>query len=91
LDINVICDKRKEKGCPAEWYICPACCGEKRGIEINCPRLSTLFSCRNIINKVSRQRLRKEGVGSFIRRAELYNTNPMIFSDIEIAFVRVLL
>jgi hypothetical protein len=89
----LICDKRKGKRhCPAKnGYICPACCGEKRGIEINCP-----LDCRHYSggqkyhqDKVSRQRLRKEGVGSFIRRAELYNTNPMIFSDIEIAFVRV--
>ena len=34
-----LCDKRKPKRyCPAKrTSICPVCCGEKRGVEINCP------------------------------------------------------
>ena len=67
------------------------CCGEKRGVEINCP-----LDCAYYVEgqkyqqeKVSRQRLRKDGVGSFIRRAELFNKNPEIFRDIEISFVNV--
>jgi hypothetical protein len=89
----LICEKRKGKRhCPAKnGYICPICCGEKRGVEINCP-----LDCPYYVEgqkyqqeKVSRQRLRKEGVGSFVRRAEMYNKNPEIFNDIEIAFVNV--
>lgn len=89
----LICEKRRGKRhCPAKnGYICPMCCGEKRGVEINCP-----LDCAYYVEgqkyqqeKVSRQRLRKDGVGSFIRRAELFNKNPEIFRDIEISFVNV--
>jgi hypothetical protein len=87
----LICEKRKGKRhCPAKnGYICPICCGEKRGIEINCPLDCTYYveGQKYQQEKVSRQRLRREGVGSFVRRAELYNKNPEIFNDIEIAFV----
>jgi hypothetical protein len=89
----LICEKRKGKRhCPAKnGYICPICCGEKRGVEINCPLDCTYYveGQKYQQEKVSRQRLRKEGVGSFVRRAELYNKNPEIFRDIEIAFVNV--
>ncbi|MGB7293579.1 MAG: hypothetical protein WBD99_15530 [Thermodesulfobacteriota bacterium] len=89
----LICEKRKGKRhCPAKnGYICPICCGEKRGVEINCPLDCTYYveGQKYQQEKVSRQRLRKEGVGSFIRRAEMYNKNPEIFNDIEIAFVNV--
>ena len=89
----LICERRKGKRhCPAKsGYICPICCGEKRGIEINCPLDCTYYveGRKYQQEKVSRQRLRKEGVGSFIRRAEIYNKNPKIFNEIEIAFVNV--
>lgn len=89
----LICEKRKGKRhCPAKnGYICPICCGEKRGVEINCPLDCTYYveGQKYQQEKVSRQRLRKEGVGSFVRRAELYNKNPEIFRDIEIAFVNI--
>lgn len=89
----LICEKKRGKRhCPAKnGYICPMCCGEKRGVEINCP-----LDCAYYVEgqkyqqeKVSRQRLRKDGVDSFIRRAELYNKNPEIFRGIEISFVNV--
>ncbi len=89
----IICEKRKGKRhCPAKnGYICPVCCGEKRGIEIDCPLDCTYYveGQKYQQERVSRQRLRKEGVGSFIRRADLYNKNPDIFKGIEIAFVNV--
>ncbi len=89
----LICEKRKGKRhCPAKnGYICPVCCGEKRGIEIDCPLDCTYYveGQKYQQEKVSRQRLRKEGVSSFIRRADLYNRNPEVFRDIEIAFVNV--
>jgi hypothetical protein len=89
----LICERRKGKRhCPAKnGYICPTCCGDKRGVEINCPLDCTYYveGQRYQQEKVSRQRLRKEGAGSFIRRAEMYNKNPEIFNDIEIAFVNV--
>ncbi len=83
----VICDKRKPKRyCPAKRAsICPVCCGEKRGVEINCP-----LDCKYFVEgqkqhnkKVLKQRLRKEGAGSYVRRAELYSKNPEIFATIE--------
>jgi hypothetical protein len=89
----LFCEKRKGKRhCPAKnGYICPVCCGEKRGVEINCPLDCTYYveGQKYQQEKVSRQRLRKEGVGSFIRRAEMYDKNPEIFKDIEIALVNV--
>lgn len=89
----LICEKRKGKRhCPAKrGYICPICCGEKRGVEIDCPLDCTYYveGQKYQQEKVSRQRLRKEGVDSFVRRAELYNKNPEIFRDLEIAFVNV--
>lgn len=65
------------------------CCGEKRGVEISCP-----LDCPYYIEgqkyqqeKITRQRVRKEGVQSYIRRAELYNKNPEIFAKIELVLV----
>lgn len=83
----VICDKRKAKRyCPAKRAsICPVCCGEKRGVEIKCP-----LDCKYFVEgqkhhqqRVLKQRLRKEGAGSYVRRAELYNRNPAIFARLE--------
>jgi len=89
----ILCRKRRAKRyCPAKkGSICAICCGEKRGVEIDCP-----LDCPFYIEgqkyqeeKVSKQRLRKEGVESFIKRAELYNKNPHFFAKIELAFVNV--
>lgn len=89
----LICERRKGKRhCPAKnGYICPVCCGDKRGVEINCPLDCTYYveGQKYQQEKVSRQRLRKEGARSFIRRAEMYNKNPSIFNDIEIALVNL--
>jgi hypothetical protein len=86
----VICDKRKPKRyCPAKRAsICPVCCGEKRGVEINCPP-----DCRYFVEgqkqhhkKIMQQRIRKEGPGSYVRRTELYKHNPEIFARLEMVF-----
>lgn len=85
----IICEQRKAKRyCPAKRRsICPVCCGEKRGVEINCP-----LDCPYYVEgqkyqqeKITRQRLKKEGAQPYIRRAELYNKNPEIFAKIELA------
>lgn len=87
----ILCEQRKAKRyCPAKrGQICAVCCGEKRGVEINCP-----LDCPYYIEgqkyqqeKITRQRVRKEGVQSYIRRAELYNKNPEIFAKIELVLV----
>jgi hypothetical protein len=84
----VLCEQRKAKRyCPAKrTYICAICCGEKRGVEINCP-----LDCPYYIEgqkyqqeKITRQRIKKEGFEPYIRRAELYNKNPEIFAKIEL-------
>ena len=89
----ILCNSRKAKRyCPAKGgSICPVCCGEKRGVEIDCP-----LDCPYFIEgqnyqqeKVSKQRIRKEGIGSFIRRADLYNKNPEFFKKLELAFVEL--
>jgi len=65
------------------------CCGEKRGIEINCPLDCPYYveGQRYQQTKVMRQRVKREGVQSYIRRAELYNKNPEIFARMEAVFV----
>lgn len=88
----VLCEKRKPKRyCPAKRAeICPVCCGEKRGVEINCP-----LDCRYFVEgqkhhhkKIMRGRIRKEGAGTYVRRAELYGRNPEIFARLEMTFAR---
>jgi len=85
----IICGKGKAKRfCPAKnSNICPKCCGEKRGIEINCPLDCQYFveGQKNHQQKITKQRLQKEGTKSYVKRAELYNKNPEIFALIEIA------
>lgn len=86
----VSCGKRKAKRhCPAlSGSICPVCCGEKRGVEIKCPQDCVYFveGQKHQQLKVMHQRLRKEGVVSYVRRAELYNRNPGVFAGIEKIF-----
>lgn len=87
-----LCEKRKPKRfCPAtRSMICPTCCGEKRGVEINCPSDCKFFVEGRAYheNKVTKRRLKKEGASSFVRRAGLYNRNPLMFQKIEEAMVR---
>jgi hypothetical protein len=66
------------------------CCGEKRGVEINCP-----LDCRYFVEgqkqhhiKIMHRRIRKEGAGTYVRRAELYGRNPEIFARLEMTFAR---
>ena len=87
----ILCEQRKAKRyCPAKkTQICPVCCGEKRGVEINCPLDCPYFveGQKYQQDKVTKQRLKKEGFQPYIRRAELYSKNPQIFADLELTFV----
>jgi len=87
----VVCEQRKGKRyCPAKGKsICPRCCGEKRGIEINCPLDCPFFieGQRYHQQRVTRQRIKHDGIESFIRRSELYNQNPEMFTKIETTFL----
>ncbi len=38
--------------------------------------------------KIMHQRIRKEGAGTYVRRAELYGRNPEIFASLEMTFAR---
>jgi len=80
----VICGKRKGKrSCPARRaLICPQCCGEKRGIEIKCPLDCQYYveGQKNQQERIARERLKKEGMEVFIKRAELFRKNPEFYS-----------
>lgn len=84
-----LCNKRKGKRyCPAKrTEICPVCCGQKRGIEIDCPLDCKYFveGQKNHNKKVNRERIKKDGVKSYMRKAELYSRAPGLFANIEIA------
>ncbi len=89
----LLCDKRKPKRyCPAKrTSICTVCCGEKRGVEINCP-----LDCQYYVEglkqhqqKMMQQRIKKEGAGSYVRKAELYKHNPELFAHLEKGFVAI--
>jgi len=82
-----LCGRRKAKRfCPAKAKtICPVCCGGKRLVEIDCPS-----DCQYLVEgeryrqkKVVRSRIRREGVRSYVRRAELFNLHPELFHLIE--------
>ena len=86
-----LCNERKAKRyCPAKTrYICAVCCGEKRGIEINCPD-----DCRYFINgqnyqqkKITNLRIKKDGIVAYQKKAELYRKDPQLFAKIEFALV----
>lgn len=87
-----LCNKRKAKRyCPAKREsICPVCCGEKRGVEINCPLDCQYYveGQKHLQKKIMHQRIKKEGAGSYVRRAELYSRNPEIFYVIEKAIAQ---
>ena len=86
-----LCNERKAKRyCPAKSRnICAVCCGEKRGIEINCPD-----DCRYFIKgqnyqqkKITDLRIKKDGIVTFQKKAELYRKDPQLFAKIEFALV----
>lgn len=83
----MLCRKRKAKRfCPARnEQICPVCCGEKRGIEIDCPLDCEYFveGQKHQQQKVARERIRKDGIDSYVKKAELYRKNPAVFAVIE--------
>ena len=85
----VVCNKRKPKRfCPAKHAeICPRCCGEKRGIDIDCP-----LDCQYLLEgqkvhqqRVTKARIQKEGVKSYVKKADLYVKSPEFFAKVEIA------
>jgi hypothetical protein len=86
-----LCNERKAKRyCPAKSRnICAVCCGEKRGIEIDCPE-----DCKYFVQgqsyqqtKITKQRIKKDGAITYQKRAELYRKNPQLFAKIEFALV----
>ena len=89
----ILCEKRKPKRyCPAKrTSICPVCCGEKRGVEINCPLDCPYFveGQKHHQQKMLHQRIKKEGVQSYVRKAELYKHNPELFARLEKGFVSI--
>ena len=85
----VICGRSKAKRyCPAKnSNICPKCCGEKRGIEIDCP-----LDCEYFVEgqkyhhqRMTKLRVQKEGARSYMKKAELYSKNPEIFALLEMS------
>ena len=89
----VVCNKRKPKRyCPAKHSeICPRCCGEKRGIEIDCP-----LDCQYLLEgqkvhqqRVTKVRIQKEGVKSYVKKTDLYLKSPEFFAKIEISISRL--
>ena len=83
----VHCRKAKAKRyCPAKKdEICPRCCGEHRGIEINCPLDCEYFieGQKNHHERIDKLRVQKEGIKTYVKRAELFNKNTEIFALIE--------
>jgi len=89
----ILCEKRKPKRyCPAKrTSICPVCCGEKRGVEINCPLDCPFYveGQKHHQQKMMHQRIKKEGARSYVRKAELYKHNPELFAQLEKGFVSI--
>lgn len=87
------CNKRKGKRyCPAKRSdICPVCCGQKRGIEIDCPLDCQYFieGQKNKSKKVAKERIKKEGAKVYVKKAELYSKSPEIFANLEIAISKL--
>jgi len=83
----ILCRKRKAKRyCPAKnREICPVCCGEKRGVEIDCPIDCEYFveGQKHQQQKVTMKRIRREGVGTYVKKAELYRKDPGFFAVVE--------
>lgn len=80
---------RKAKGkryCPAKQDdICPKCCGEFRGIDINCPLDCEFFvdGQKNHQERIDKLRIQKEGTKTYVKRAELFNKNTEVFALVE--------
>lgn len=80
---------RKAKGkryCPAKQDdICPKCCGEFRGIDINCPPDCEFFvdGQKNHQERIDKLRIQKEGIKTYVKRAELFNKNTEVFALVE--------
>ncbi len=80
---------RKAKGkryCPAyDGEICPKCCGEFRGIEINCPLDCEYYveGQKNHQERIDKLRIQKEGIKTYVKRAELFNKNTEVFALVE--------
>ncbi len=89
----VLCEKRKPKRyCPAKrTSICTVCCGEKRGVEINCPLDCPYYveGLKHHQQKMMHLRIKKEGVKSYVRKAELYKHNPELFAQLEKGIVSI--
>jgi len=89
----ILCEKRKPKRyCPAKrTSICTVCCGEKRGVEINCPLDCPYYveGLKHHQQKMMHQRIKKEGAKSYVRKAELYKHNPELFAHLEKGFVSI--
>ncbi len=83
----VHCRKAKAKRyCPAKKdEICPKCCGEYRGIDINCPLDCVYYieGQKNHQERIDKLRVQKEGIKTFVKRAELFNNNTEIFAYVE--------
>jgi len=83
----VHCRKAKAKRyCPAKQdEICPKCCGEYRGIEINCPLDCEYYieGQKNHQERIDKLRVQKEGIKTYVKRAELFNKNTEIFAYVE--------
>ncbi len=67
----VHCRKAKAKRyCPAkDDEICPKCCGEFRGIEINCPLDCEYFieGQKNHQERIDKLRVQKEGIKTYVK------------------------
>lgn len=89
----ILCRKRKAKRfCPAKnEQICPVCCGQKRGIEIDCPLDCEYFveGQKHQQQKVTKQRIQKEGIQSYLNKAELYKKDPVLFAVVEKEISRI--
>ena len=83
----VHCRKAKAKRyCPAKRdEICPRCCGEFRGIEINCPLDCEYYidGQKNHQERIDKLRVQKEGIKTYVKRAELFNKNTEVFALVE--------
>lgn len=83
----ILCRKRKAKRyCPAKKSeICPVCCGEKRGVEIDCPLDCEYFveGQKHRQQKVTMKRIRREGAETYVKKAGLYRKDPGLFAVIE--------
>ena len=77
---------RAKRYCPAKRdEICPKCCGEFRGIDINCPLDCEYYieGQKNHQERIDKLRIQKEGIKTYVNRAELFNKNTEVFALVE--------